>query len=625
MRTKRLPAGASDILAILQLVMCLVMTPSFSEAQTTSENPTDKAHSACGMLPGFMTSPYFDEQVMSFIYEPGIKVLVNAPSAKDFDKSKPAMIVLYALPNGNSTDWTAGKLPAQGDDWHFHIQHIAAQTRFMRSRDTGYNLITVYLEAEKKSWGAWRRGDGGNTSSRDLRIKEFVEYMYEMFAPFNPQVVLNSHSGGGNFIFGFIDACDTIPAYIKRISFLDSDYNWDKKRYGKKLTSWLKADSENSLFVACYNDANALYEGKPFVSLKGSTWYRTHIMSDYVRKHVKRSGWMKIETDSTITHLAKDRKIQFFFRKNPEREIYHTILVERNGYIHSLFAGGSLEEKDYVFMGEHAYDGFRQDSTVLPHPFRFKPRKAGAMIGSEFAEAAASMTLQERDSLILKEIKDGNFPDFLRKQVYIKETLKDSDGNSHEVILSVLPDLLAIGSDEDFLRIPAMPGTAQLIADCFNATLPTPKLSDIVHAHSPVKMQPHPMTPDATMITVPVFVRHDSIVEARRRDLDPEHLDMVAGHKKDIVISNRIANEPTRVFIYGWHYPDGKAIQDLCGVHVYTWVDYSHGIRLVSDEVLVDGKLRSIKDLLKDPVLYALLSNETGPMEMTEYRTDPAD
>jgi len=34
---------------------------------------------------------------------------------------------------------------------------------------------------------------------------------------------------------------------------------------------------------------------------------------------------------------------------------------------------------------------------------------------------------------------------------------------------------------------------------------------------------------------------------------------LTAGHKKDIVITNRIAGEPGRLFIYGWHYPDGKA------------------------------------------------------------------
>lgn len=47
-----------------------------------------------------------------------------------------------------------------------------------------------------------------------------------------------------------------------------------------------------------YARTNALYEGKPFVS-----------------------------------------------RKNPERKIYHTVLVERNGFIQSVFSGTPFEER----------------------------------------------------------------------------------------------------------------------------------------------------------------------------------------------------------------------------------------------------------------------------------------
>lgn len=605
---------------ILSLIFCSVALPSMSRAQIVRSNKTESE-----VLPGFTISPYFDEQVMQFVYDPGMKVLINAPSVKDFDKTKPTKIELFALPNGNSTDWTAGKLPAKDDDWHFHIQHIAAQTRYIRSVVKSYNLVTVYLEAEKKSWGAWRRVVPGTTEDRDAKIKEFVEYVLTMFAPYNPHIELNSHSGGGNFIFGFMDSQESIPSYVKRISYLDSDYNWDNERYGGKLASWLNADTGNSLFVACYEDVNALYEGKPFVSYNGCTWYRTAVMAEYIEKHVKRSKWLRIETDSTITRCTKDRKIQFYSRKNPEREIYHTILVERNGYIQSIFAGTKLEEKGYVFMGAHVYDQFRQDSVIMPHPFKFMPRKADAMTGSEFIKAAENMTADQRDSLILREVTDGNIPNWLRRSVYIKERLKDADGKPHEVILNVLPDFIAIGSDEDFLRVPTLPVTAQRIADYYNATLPTCKLSDIIHSHSSVKMEPHPMTPDATMTTLPVFVRHNSIVESERKAITSGHTGIIAGHKKDIVISNRIANEPTRLFIYGWHHPDGKVIQDLCGVHVKTWVDYSHGVRLINDEVTVDGKLRSIKELLKDPVMYAMFSDEDGAMKAVGYDTTSTD
>lgn len=40
--------------------------------------------------------------------------------------------------------------------------------------------------------------------------------------------------------------------------------------------------------------------------------------------------------------FANQQRIQFCSRKNPEQKIYHTILVERNGYIQSVFSGNYI-------------------------------------------------------------------------------------------------------------------------------------------------------------------------------------------------------------------------------------------------------------------------------------------
>jgi len=562
-----------------------------------------------------VTGPYFGEQEISFVYAPDIKIHINAPAKPEFDKAKPTKLVLYALPNGNSTDWTIGKLPAQDDDWHYQIQHIGAQTRYIRAKENEYNLITVYLEATSKSWGSWRKAE----PDRDKKIKETVEYLLKLFADYNPYIELNSHSGGGNFIFGFMDACDEIPAYIKKISFIDSNYNWDDKRYGDKLRKWLEASAENGLFVACYDDANALLNGKPFVSKKGGTWHRTYLMQRYMKKKMKHLAWEKTENDSIICYTANHRKIRFYSRKNPERKIYHTVLVERNGFIQSVFSGTNREGDGYEFMGKRVYDSYRQDSIVMPHIFRFPPRKPENVTGSEFAGQVMNMSAMQRDSVVYAEIAQGNIPDSFRQPVYLTDSLPDANGILHRVTICVLPDFLAIGTDKDFLHIPMLPRTAQKLADIYDATLPTRRLSDLIHEHSELKFIPHPMTPDSTMTTVPVFVRHDSIIESFRRTNSYPLSILASGHKKDIVITNRMAKEPGRLFIYGWHYPDGKAIQPLSAAHSINYVDYSHGVRLIRDEVLVDGKLYSLKKLLQDPVLYKLFSDEAGPMSQVSY------
>ena len=164
-----------------------------------------------------------------------------------------------------------------------------------------------------------------------------------------------------------------------------------------------------------------------------------------------------------------------------------------------------------------------------------------------------------------------------------------------------------------------LPATAQRLADRWGAVLPTSKISDLIYRHAEVKLVPHPMMPDATMTTMPVFARHNSLVEQERRATGKPQGLLVAGHKKDIVITPRMGREPGRLFIYGWHTAIDKPIQPLSAAHNMGYVDYSHGVRLVSDEVLVDGKLYSLRKLLKDPVWFRLLSDEAEPMKGDGY------
>lgn len=261
-------------------------------------------------IPGFATSPYFDEQVMAYTYNPDVKVEINAPSAANFDPALPTALVLYGLPNGNSTDWTIGKQEAAGDDWHYQIQHIGAQTRFVRQQNPGFNLVTVYLEAEQQSWGTWRSAN----KNGDAIIKELTESLLDVFDGLNPYIVLSGHSGGGNFPFGFMDAVESIPSYVHRIVFLDSNYNWDNTRYGSKLAEWLNASADNKLVVICYDDVNALLNGQPIVSETGGTWYRSQVMQKYLQDNLSLE-WTKQEDDNMIEHRTGNGQIQFLMKK----------------------------------------------------------------------------------------------------------------------------------------------------------------------------------------------------------------------------------------------------------------------------------------------------------------------
>jgi len=83
-----------------------------------------------------------------------------------------------------------------------------------------------------------------------------------------------------------------------------------------------------------------------------------------------------------------------------------------------------------------------------------------------------------------------------------------------------------------------------------------------------------------------------------------------------VVLSNKINEQGkiNRVAIYGWHQLNGIPIQPLYAGHINSYVDYSHGIRLVMDKIKVNGKWMHYTSILTDPLLRKLLTNEDGPI-----------
>jgi hypothetical protein len=251
-------------------------------------------------------------------------------------------------------------------------------------------------------------------------------------------------------------------------------------------------------------------------------------------------------------------------------------------------------------------------------PAGFPARPAGAMTGSQFLAATEAMSPADRERAILREILAGNMPDFLHGLREVTVKLKLSDGKEHTAVFSTLPDYLAIGTSEDFVRIPMSPIAAQLIADKFGFILPTTRMVDEIYKQATIQLYPQPMSGgqypnwQARMTKNEFYREHHKLVETQRQKTAHQLGQLLAGHKKDVVISNFLNNRPKKVVIYGWHDKrnKGKPIQGYGYGHENTYADYSHGIRLISPQVVVDGQPRAIGDVLKDSVLSRLLSNE---------------
>ena len=253
-------------------------------------------------------------------------------------------------------------------------------------------------------------------------------------------------------------------------------------------------------------------------------------------------------------------------------------------------------------------------ATRLPLP----PRAGDAPTGSEFARMAERMPVTERELWVGREILRGNIPGFLRAFVPITfhQTLSNQ---SYTVEIEVLPDYLAVGSDTDSLLMPMTPLLGQRLADRLGCTLPTRKLVNVIWTNAAVKLNPSTIPPSAQMITMPVFVQHNATVRTQRdsRTNTFPRGALVSGHKKDVIISSRIYTNfassaiTAPVVIYGWHYTSGSPVQPLYNGHEQTYADYSHGVRLIRDEIRINGQSAFISQVLTNPALAPLLSDDS--------------
>lgn len=289
------------------------------------------------------------DSVFSFRFRNDVTITADFPV--NFSPKKKTQLVLFALPNGNTTAQTMGHLLNKGDDWHFDIQHIAAQTRFVRNALPGENIVVVYLENDARSWPQWKKIHPDYLSS----IPAIVDTVRKVLSLKKYTLHLNGHSGGGSFLFGFIQSQKKIPGYIDRITFLDSDYGYDST-VTEKFINWLNKSKLHHLTVFAYNDSVVIYNGKPLVSPTGGTWYRSKLMM----KDLSQSySFQKIREDSVV-QFTSQKKINFFLIDNPEKKIFHTVQVERNGFIHSLLIDTKQEDLHYHYWGERAYNNWIQ-------------------------------------------------------------------------------------------------------------------------------------------------------------------------------------------------------------------------------------------------------------------------
>ena len=60
-----------------------------------------------------------------------------------------------------------------------------------------------------------------------------------------------------------------------------------------------------------------------------------------------------------IRHVGLDEQISIVLKLNPQGLIYHTVQVEKNGFIYSIFVNTKYDRrKKFVYFGDRAYQQY---------------------------------------------------------------------------------------------------------------------------------------------------------------------------------------------------------------------------------------------------------------------------
>ncbi len=577
--------------------------------------------SSAGSSIALTKSEWFDERTCTCSMQPNVRVHVNAPL--DLPLARRTRLLVYALPNGNTIEQTLGCKMSAELDWHFDIQHVAAQLRLLRSIEPDERLVLICAEAAGLSWPSWRR----DQDDANEKIAELVHAWRIRFGGDDAVVTLAGHSGGGSFIFGFIEGSSTVPDWIDRIILLDANYAFDTSVHADKLRNWLVESALRRLVVVAYDDRRIELNGKPVVGPDGGTFRATNRM---LAAWQSRFAISKTARPPFTQYSGLDGRLLFVVHTNPNNKILHTALVgEMNGLVHTQTVGTRLESEWGSWGGPRAYARWIQPAPTnasapsvknvsraqtstfrLPLPARADDAEGGLAL----MKRLEPLSLEQREDIIYREVTRGNIPDFLRsfRRLHVRNAHRE--GKPVNAWLDVISDYLAVGSDKDFVRVPLTPQTAQRIADCLGCVLPTRMLVDAIDREAEIQLEPRPLV--EARESVATFLQHQQIIQSqcagRPRDA------LITGIKKDVVLSPRVFERPHRVAIYGWRKLDGRPIQNLTVVHVDRYVDYSHGIRLVKNTMEIDGCPASISELLQDEVGCSLVSDE-GPMKPPRY------
>src|SRR6478609_6391377 len=126
---------------------------------------------------GWNVTSEFREASFTETIPDNIRIHVNAPLSAEGKPAKGTRLIVFALPNGNTLEQTLGAKLTPGLDWHYDIQHIAAQVRLLRTLMPDEQIVLVCAEAPGLSWPSYRK----NTKDANTKIGRLLEFWREEY------------------------------------------------------------------------------------------------------------------------------------------------------------------------------------------------------------------------------------------------------------------------------------------------------------------------------------------------------------------------------------------------------------------------------------------------------------
>jgi|GEM_PF-6399810 len=257
-------------------------------------------------------------------------------------------------------------------------------------------------------------------------------------------------------------------------------------------------------------------------------------------------------------------------------------------------------------------------------------RPINAPTGSQFLESQKGMSQSKMEQAIFNEIDQGNIPSFCRSENMKKLTIEK---NGYKVTYKVALDYLSIGSDSDYIRMPITPLLAQKLAKKYNWGLPTASMTEHIYKNANIKLEGKGYLTgekgSAKLAEQQAKMQSNEYIQKHSLDIDKQlsKLDrhnsgteqsLIAGHKKDVIISQYAINHPGSLDMRGL-YINGTAVQTN-PAHQDTYRDYSHGYRPIYGDIEItkpDGTTEVMKyyDGLKSPKIAEILNGKEGVID----------